>query len=333
MAHLPHVKIDHNLASHVVMLLQLAMGTLQQMAQTLNDNRIRALQPQDKPYRVKDAGGLFLDVRPTGAKFWRITYRQGKKVQTKTLGQYPTISLTAARAELSNLRLLIERGGDPKGGAVADTSMTFGQLALEWFQTKRSGWKPRYADAVWNRIAADAVPDLEHRPIASIAATDLLAVLRKMEARGVRDVSKRLRQQFQDMWMLAIVTGRAEANPAIGLNKALSASPRVKHRAALPAERVPELFRIMCGDPDMSRQTRLGLTLILHTAVRTNEIRFASWSEIDREARLWRIPGERMKMHRPHLVPLTDASLRLLDRLQALARYARKLVTLDQAAA
>lgn len=163
------------------------------------------------------------------------------------------------------------------------------------------------------------MPDLEHRPIASITAADLLAVLRRMEARGVLDVSKRLRQQFQDMWTLAIVTGRAVSNPASGLNKALAASPRVKHRAALPADRLPDLFRVMHSDPDITEQTRLGLTLVLHSAVRTNEIRFGTWPEIDREARLWRIPAERMKMHRPHLVPLTDSTLRILDRLQDMA--------------
>lgn len=163
------------------------------------------------------------------------------------------------------------------------------------------------------------MPDLEHLPIGSITPADLLSVLRKMEAHGVLDVSKRLRQQFQDMWTLAIVTGRAASNPATGLNKAMAASPRVKHRAALHVDRLPDLFRLMHSDPDMTEQTRLGLTFILHSAVRTNEIRFGQWSEIDREARLWRIPAERMKMHRPHLVPLTDTSLRILDRLQELA--------------
>lgn len=284
----------------------------------LNDKTIRELQPSTKPYRVKDSGGLYLDVRPTGGKYWRIAYRdRAGKVQTKTLGQYPTVTLTAARAELSNLRLVLERGDDPKGAA--DPSMTFGQLAREWFATKLTGWKPRYASTVWARIEADALPDLEHRPIAGITAADLLAVLRKMEARGALDVSKRLRQQFEDMWTLAIVTGRAESNPASGLERALAASPRVKHRAALPADRLPDLFRLINSDPDMSESTRLGLTLILHTAVRTEEIRFATWGEIDRKARLWRIPAARMKMHRPHLIPLTDSTLAILDRLKELA--------------
>lgn len=284
----------------------------------LNDKLIRELRPESKPYRAKDGGGLFLDVRPTGGKYWRIIYRDpAGKVQTKTLGQYPTVTLTAARAELSNLRLVLERGDDPK--SAADPSMTFGQLAREWFSVKRTGWKDGYAARVWARIEADALPDLEHRPIASITAADLLAVLRKMEGRGVLDVSKRLRQQFEDMFTLAIVTGRATSNPATGLQRALAASPRVKHRAALPAARLPDLFKLMHGDPDMSAATRLGLTLILHTAVRTGEARFGQWTEVDRQQRVWRIPAARMKMHRPHVVPLTDASLRVLDRLKELA--------------
>lgn len=167
----------------------------------LNDKNLRELKPESKAYRVKDGGGLFIDVRPTGAKFWRIAYRGScGKAQTRTIGQYPTVSLIAARAELSKLRLAIERGVDREEGQ-ADLSMTFGQLAREWFGLKRRGWKPAYASRVWARIEADAMPDLDGRPIDSITSAELLAVLRKMEGRGALDVSKRL---VRRSWLLIL---------------------------------------------------------------------------------------------------------------------------------
>lgn len=285
----------------------------------LNDKMIRELKAETKPYRAKDAGGLFLDVRPSGSKFWRISYRDSNgKPQTRTIGQYPTVSLVAARAELSNLRLAVERRADTAED-VADLSMTFGQLAREWFNLKRAGWKSAYADRVWARIEADAMPELEKRPINSVTPAELLAVLRKMEARGALDVSKRLRQQFEDMWALAMVTDRATSNPASGMQRALTKAPRVQHHKRFTAAQLPLFFHRLDLNKGMDEATRLGLKLAAHVFLRTSELRFANWSEIDWNGAVWRVPAERMKMHRPHIVPLTDTAVGILRRLQELA--------------
>ena len=278
----------------------------------LSETILKNLPAESKAYRRPDGGGLFIDVRTTGKKFWRITYRDSDgKVQTKTVGQWPAVSLVAARAALAQLKLLKERGDEV---AIADvTALTFGQLAREWFDAKRTAWSDGYACRVWARIEADAMGDLEHRAIHSITPADLLAVLRKMEDRGALDVSKRLRQQMEDMWSMAVVTGRATTNPAVGLTRAMRKSPRVQHRKALAGAQMPEFFRRL-EDSDLEERTKLGLRLVLHTALRTNEVRGGRWSEIKGD--VWTIPAERMKMHRPHTVPLTPQVRAILKRLR-----------------
>lgn len=176
--------------------------------------------------------------------------------------------------------------------------MTFGQLAREWFDLKRKGWKPKYQTRVWGRILTDAFPDLEHRPIGSVTSAELLAVLRKIEARGVMDASKRLRQQMEDMWALAMVTGRAENNPASDLQRAMAPSPKTQNYLRLTARQLPEFFRRLSADENMHEGTRLGLKLFAHVFLRTSELRPGQWDEIDTANKLWRLPAGRMKQGR-----------------------------------
>lgn len=282
----------------------------------LNDKKIRELESTDKAYRVPDGDGLYLDVRPTGAKFWRTTYRVGGKFKTKTIGKYPSVSIAAARAELHKLKADLENGTPIDGETRAGSVYTFGQLTHDWFDVKRKGWSDKYADRVWSRIEADALPALQYRDITTITPIDLLTVLRAMEKRGALDVSKRLRQQFEDMFAMAMVTGRVSSNPAAGLGRALVKSPRVRHRAALAVDQLPEFFSKM-ENADLADQTRLGLRLAIHTALRTGEIRFGKWSEIHGDQ--WVIPEDRMKMNRPHIVPLTKQVQEILAGLKKIA--------------
>lgn len=252
-----------------------------------NEKKIRDLKAESKPYRAKDAGGLFLDIRPTGSKFWRIAYRDAAgKVQTKSLGQWPTVTLVAARSELAALKVRLERGHEADDTA-ADVSVTLEELAREWFEVKRGGWEARYAGRLWRRIEKDALAVLGASPIASITPADLLGVLRSMEARGALDVSKRLRQHLEDIFALATVTGRLSGNPAIGLARALVKSPKTRHRKRFGVDDLPEFFRRLHADVStradegMNEGTRLGLKLVAHVFLRVGELRFGRWDEID----------------------------------------------------
>ena len=175
---------------------------------------------------------------------------------------------------------------------------------------------PSHANRVLSRLEHDIFPPLGRRAIAAIEAPEILAALRAAEARGALDVAKRLRQHVSMIFRFAVAEGLVKRDPTVDLSHALAPSPPVKHMASLSSGELAEFFdRLRCYDG--SEQTRVAIELMLHTMVRTADLRETRWSEVGRDA--WRIPAARMKMSREHIVPLTPASQRLLRRLRELA--------------
>lgn len=285
----------------------------------LNDSACRAAKAGTSVQKLSDGGGLHLAINPNGSKLWRMNYRHAGKQKTLSFGPYPRVTLADARALRDNAKRALADGVDPaaiKGKAATGAHDSFELIAREWHQAQAASWAPAHAERVLSRFVHDAFPTLGDRRIESITAPEILQVLRKVEARGALDVTKRLRQAIGAVFRYAIATGRATRDPSLDLRGALKPAAKVQHMASLKVGEIGD-FLTRLRNYDGERQTAAAIELILHTAVRTNELRFGKWSEIDGD--LWRIPAARMKMARDHVVPLTDRSKRLLGELRAVA--------------
>lgn len=279
----------------------------------LSDTACRNAKPGAKPRKLTDAGNLYLLVQPTGSRLWRWNYRFDGKQKTMAFGKYPEVSLSEARSRRDEARAMLAAGLDPANPKPVD-SINFEEVAREWIRS-RIDWSPAHLSRVMSRIEEDLIPKFGHIAVSQLDAPTILAALRKVEARGALEVAKRLRQTIGQIMRYAIATGRASRDPAADLRGAMKPSPRVRHMAALRENDLPEfLVKLDAYEGDL--RTRLAIELVMRTFVRTGEIRGARWSEIDGD--LWRIPEERMKMGREHVVPLPPQTLAVLGRLKAL---------------
>lgn len=285
----------------------------------LSDTACRNAKGRDKPYKLTEGQGLYLLVNPNGSRLWRLKYRVGGKEKLLALGRYPDVGITEAREAAARAKSGLTRRGEAAKPADAPS---FSQVTKEWLANMDSGWTPGHAARVRSRLEADMLPEIGDLPIDQIDAPVLLAALRKVEKRGAIVMAKRIRQSVGQIFRYGIACGYVRRDPAADLRGALKASPRVQHQTKLPAKEIPDfLRRLRAYDGD--RRTALGLELLLHTWVRTSELRFATWDEIDGD--LWRIPKERMKMSRDHLVPLTGRTLEILAELRKIGHGSRYL--------
>lgn len=287
----------------------------------LNDLQVKAAKSRNRLWKLTDGKGLHLVIYPTGTKRWAWNYREGAKQKTMYFGVYPEVKLADARAAMALAKERLKSGQDPS--SKAGQRETLEAIAKEWLKAQAVAWTPRYSALVAGRLERDVFPDLGAKPIDAIKAPDILMTLRKIEDRGALDVAKRQRQTLGAIFRYAIAIGKAERDPSSDLKGALKPNPRVKHMAALKANEIGE-FMVALRAYDGEPQTALAIDLIMHTFVRTNELIFAQWSEI--EGDLWRIPADRMKMRAEHLVPLTKSSRGILDRLKAIAGDSKWIV-------
>lgn len=301
----------------------------------LTDTACRNSKPAEKSRKLSDGGGLFLLVQPSGSKLWRYAYRHAGKQKTLAIGAYPEVSLKDARRKHFEARAMLADGIDPSAHKrrlrqtkQAAAKNTFEALAREWFEAKRSGWTQGYADRLLSRLNADLIPPLGKRPIEEIDPPELLAAIRSIEARGAIELAKRMLQVAGQIFRFAVASGRANRDPSQDLKGALKTPPPPKRRSALKATELPEFFsRLRAYDGD--RSTVLALKLTIHTILRTAEVRFGEWKEIeglDGDEPIWRIPGQRMKMRSEHLVPLSPAVVDMLTELKALSAKSEKIL-------
>ena len=285
----------------------------------LTDTAIRAAKARPKQFKMTDGGGLFVLVRPSGGKLWQLKYRYMGKEQLLSLGQYPDVGLKEAREGRDKARKQMAAGLNPafekkRKAAAASVSAanTFKAVADEYVDKReREGLKDiTTAKAKW--LLALLEPAIGSRPIADIEPYELLAVLKKVELSGRHETAKRLLAFSGRVFRFAVATTRARRNIAADLQGALM-SPKVKHHAAIiDPKGVGGLLRAIDGF-DGHPLTRWALQLAPHVFVRPGELRKAEWSEIDLEAKIWRIPGSRMKMNREHVVPLSTQAVAILQ--------------------
>ncbi|CNI01331.1 integrase [Yersinia frederiksenii] len=287
----------------------------------LTDIKVKTAKPIDKAYKLTDGGGMYLLVKPNGSKYWRLKYRFVGKEKMLSIGVYPDVSLADARQKRDEARKVLAAGGDPGEVKKADklaqklsSENTFEAIAREWHKQKADRWSLRYRDEIIDTFEKDIFPYLGRRPIAEIKPMELLETLRRLEKRGALEKMRKVRQRCGEVFRYAIVTGRAEYNPAPDLATAL-ATPKKTHFPFLTAEELPYFIRDLAGYTG-SVITKTATQIIMQTGVRTQELRFARWEDIDFEKRLWEIPPEVMKMKRPHIVPLSEQVVELFQSLK-----------------
>lgn len=289
----------------------------------LNARQVDAAKPREKAYKLADGAGLYLEVVPSGSRYWRMKYRFNGKEKRMAFGVYPAVSLAQARALRDDAKKKLAEGIDPSFAKkeeklVRDVQLnnTFQAVALEWHGTKVSRWSEGYASDIIEAFNKDIFPYIGQQPVNEIKPLVLLNVLRRMESRGATEKAKKVRQRCSEVFRYAIVTGRAEYNPAADLTSAMSGHES-KHYPFLAVEELPDFFKALAGYTG-SPLVVLAARLLILTGVRTGELRGAFWSEFDLEKAVWEIPAERMKMKRPHLVPLSTQALEIVQQLKGM---------------
>jgi integrase len=285
----------------------------------LTELAIRNAKPREKPYKLKDGGGLFLLVNPDGARYWRFRYQYQGREKLTGLGVYPDVTLKLARERRDEARKLIVSGVDPVARrriekmAQADS---FQAIAEEWISTRKDV-DPGTIQRDYDRLRKFIYPYLGKRPIAAIEAPELLQALRRIEARGTHETAHRTRSVCGRVFRYAIATGRASRDVSADLKGALTPAPTQNLAAITEPRRVGELLRAIDGYQGHP-YTALALRLLPLVFTRPGEIRAARWTEIDLGSAEWRIPAERMKKRREHIVPLSRQALAILSELQPL---------------
>jgi integrase len=290
---------------------------------TLKDINVRNAKPKNKMYRLFDTEGLYLEVLPSGGKYWRLKYRFLGKEKRLALGVYPHITLADARERRAEARKLLAHGTDPveakkeaKRAAVLKSENTFEAIAREWHENRLAKWTPEHARRILKRLETYVFNRMGPRPIADITATELLSVMRKIEEHG-GEIAHRMLQVCGQIFSYAVITERATVNPAVSLRGALRPVVKSNHAFIKPNELTEYLKKLDTYDGAL--QTKLAMRFLLLTFVRTGELRAAEWSEIDFDKAEWRIPAERMKMRELHIVPLSRQAIAVLKELQPLS--------------
>jgi integrase len=266
---------------------------------------VRGARPREKPYKLADSNGLYLQVMPSGTRHWRMNYRFQGKQRTLTFGPYPLLTLAEAREKRDETRKLLLSGVDPvvkrQQKKLADTlaaASSFQAVAEEWVAKQEREGLAEVTISKIRWLLAFAYPSLGKRPIGEITTLELLAALREVEGRGRHESARRMRSVMGRVFRYAAATGRATHDPSHVLRDALT-TPKVVHRAAITEERqVGALLRAIEGF-DGHEITRLALRLAPHVFVRPGELRHAEWTEFDFAKAIWTIPAAKMKLGRP----------------------------------
>jgi integrase len=291
----------------------------------LTDLQIKSAQPTEKVQYLTDEKGLYLEIRPNGARYWRLKYRHAGRENRLSMGVYPGTTLKAARAAREAARELLAKGVDPSQARKAEkisvqiaAGNTFEHLALEWHAAKLSGWSVSHAETCLARMRRDLFPWLGPRPLTELKPPEILVVLKKIEGRGTVETAHRCKGILSQVFDYAIATGRADSNPASALGAALKSKVSGNHPAIVEPERLGQLMRDI-NSYGGSAITQAALKIHALTFQRPNEVSGMAWAELDLNAALWTVPAQRMKRlvkdkanGVPHHVPLSRQAVEAL---------------------
>lgn len=295
----------------------------------LSDFAIKAAKPKDKPYKLFDGQGLYLDITPNGSKLWRLKYRfAGQEKTPLSFGAYPDLSLVKARQRRSEARQQVIDGIDPGAAKKATkqaqkiASLTFELLAREWFDYNAPRWAESTTYKAKLYLENDLIPGIGSRPVKEITRPELVELVRKVEARGTLNAAGKIRQWLHQIFRYGLAKGVVDANPATDLNVVAKQAKAVRHHPHVTFAELPDLLAKL-DVAKIHTFTRSAIRLLLLTAVRPGELRGARWDEFDLDCDTWTIPKERMKARRPHVVPLPRQAVAILRQLHEISgRYA-----------
>jgi integrase len=292
----------------------------------LTDAKLRNLKPPEKPKRIFDGDGLYIELRPNGGKWWRFKYRFDGKEKSLSFGTYPDVPLALARARRTEARMLVAAGTDPsavrkqaKQAKQRAAISTLEKVSRSWLARRAPAWTQGTREAITASLENHVFPSLGARPIAEIAARDIRVVVQAIDDQGAGETAGRVFQRLRSIYRYALSEELVEADPTQALKPSEIFRPRsVSHRLALSAADMPAFFRKL-GSYEGDSSTKAALELLILTALRPGELRGARWEEIDAGRSLWRIPASRMKMTTEHLVPLSTQALAVLEGMTALS--------------
>jgi integrase len=270
--------------------------------------------------KYSDGGGLNLVINKSGSVHWRLSYRMYGKQKTITLGHYPILTLAQARIKRNDIKAKIRQGIDPI--RKKDKGNSFKEIAQQWFDTNLAitnnkglpKWSDKHAKRIWKSLEDNIFNHIGHYPISSIDSVKLTEVLKVIEARGSLEHLKKIRVRCSNVFVYARVKGLITINPAQDLETILQ-SPTPKNFNSIQLKDLPDLIKDI-ESYDGEPTTKAGLKIALHTFLRTNEIRYSKWNEIDFENKLWIISADRMKMKRSHIIPMSKAVIKILKQLE-----------------
>ncbi|MFP5497382.1 MAG: integrase domain-containing protein [Gammaproteobacteria bacterium] len=289
----------------------------------LSDRQLKAVKPKDKDYVLTDGDGLQLRVRVNRSMQWNFNYRHPvtKNRINMALGSYPEVSLAQARKKTVEARELLAQGIDPKAqrnelqeAKRAETEHTFENVATAWFELKKDSVTPAYAEDIWRSLTLHVFPSMKSTPLSEVNAPMVIKLLRPIEAKGSLETVKRVSQRLNEIMTYGVNSGMIFANPLSGI-RAVFKKPKKENMAALPPDELPELM-MEIANASIKRTTRCLIEWQLHTMTRPSEAATTRWADIDFDKRIWTIPAERMKKRRPHIIPLTEHAISLLDTLK-----------------
>lgn len=290
----------------------------------LTNTACQAAKPKEKPYKLSDGGGLYLEITPTGSKLWRLKYRFLGKEKRLALGAYPIVSVAEARAGREKAKRNLANNIDPSDAkrdgrrqAVREANNTFQAVALEWHDKQKEHWSEGYGEKIMRILTMNIFPYIGHRPIAQITPPELLECLLKIVDRKAYDIAGRAKQICGMVFRYGIQSGKCERDSAADLKGAWK--PRkTKHYATIDAKDIPDFIHTLeRNEARLFERTRRALMFSMLTFARPGEIRQAQWSEIDWDAKEWQIAAHKMKMRRDHIVPLCKQALKILEEQKA----------------
>lgn len=287
----------------------------------LTDAVIKNAKPKNKPYRITDGGGLQLEITPNGSKLWRLRYYFYGKQQILSLGKYPTVPLALARKKRDEVLVQIEAGKHPAREKKAEKQRqanrnyhTFEKLARKWFELRERELDKKYFKQMVNLFEKHVFHEIGKVPFDEVTTPQIVSVIEKIGETTI-ETAKRIRQNIGQIFRYGIQRGARTDNPAAHLNDILPQQER-KHHACVPVSEAAALLLAIENRAEDS--SKIALQLVTHTFLRTSEIIAGEWSEIDWDKRQWILPPERMKMKRPHVVPLSRQALAVLKKQHGL---------------
>jgi integrase len=285
------------------------------------------IRNRTEPCRLADGGGLSYEILKSGVKRWLYRFRIDGEQQMYIVGRYPALSLADARREHKEAQKLVQEGINPtlkrrkakraniekEQAERKKRAISFEYVALEWIEQQKGRWSHGHAVAVFGTLKNDVFGPLGNKAIDSVTPQEILTILRKIESRGSLEIARKVLQRMNAVFRYAVQTGLATYNPAADMRGVLK-SMTVEHLPAVFDKKLGQLLKDITNSEKIHVTTKLALQFTSLTACRSGEVRGAQWSEVNLDQKIWEIPADRMKMRRPHIVPLSSHAIAVLER-------------------